>query len=449
MHSDTYKRYLLAILTATFLFNLVDRWAFGLVLQDIKTDLSLSDTQLGLLTGIAFALFYSIMGVPIARWADRGNRVLIICAATALWSIAVAGCGLATTFVQLLLIRILVAIGEAGCNPPAMSLMAEHFARHERARATSIYATGSALSFVAGFFIAGWLNEIYGWRAMMMVLAAPGVVLAIIAGMTLREPRHRKSQLASTSDEQCAAPNVPVPSFVEVCTTLWRNVTFRHVLLYMSAISFFGYGIVQWQPTFFIRSFGVATSELGMWLTAIYTIGGLLGTYLSGSWVARRAAGNEQLQLRISILFIGGSGVLSTLTYVAQNMYASLLFAAFTNVAFYMVNSLVLAIQQTLVPERMRAVSFALVHLMSHLIGMGLGPLATGTLSDALTPAFAAESLRYALLILSPGYLWGAFHLWRASRSVAMDLGDVHVEQNHPVPEVERKMAMSSQGAAS
>ena len=162
MRATVYRNYLLTVLLVILAFNYVDRVALGLLLQDIKVDLDLSDTQLGFLSGIAFALFYSVMGIPIARWADRGNRVMIITVTTALWSVAVALCGLAGSFLQLLLIRIGVAVGEAGCIPPAHSLIADYFTRAERPRAVARYMLGGPLSFVIGYFLAGWLNQLCG-----------------------------------------------------------------------------------------------------------------------------------------------------------------------------------------------------------------------------------------------------------------------------------------------
>ena len=191
MRNTTYRNYLLAVLTVIALFNYVDRTALGLVLQNIKTDLQLSDTQLGFLSGIAFALFYSVMGVPIARWADRGNRVTIITLTTALWSVAVALCGVATSFTQLLLTRVAVAVGEAGCIPPAFSLIADYFNRGERPRASAIYGLAGVFSAVIGYFVAGWLNEFYGWRVTFVCMGAPGVALALLAWFTLREPRRQ------------------------------------------------------------------------------------------------------------------------------------------------------------------------------------------------------------------------------------------------------------------
>src|SRR5882762_8997075 len=175
MKASVYKKYLLVLLLVILAFNYVDRLTLGLLLQDIKVDLSLSDTQLGFLSGISFALFYSVMGIPIARWADRGNRVTIISITTVLWSAAVALCGVAGSFPQLLLIRIGVAVGEAGCIPPAHSLIADYFTRAQRPRAVAMYMLGSTLSMLIGYYLAGWLNAHYGWQTMFKLLAVPGI----------------------------------------------------------------------------------------------------------------------------------------------------------------------------------------------------------------------------------------------------------------------------------
>ena len=159
MSDRLYKKYLLLLLLVILAFNYVDRFALGLLLQDVKRDLHLSDTELGFLNGIAFALFYACMGIPIARWADRGNRIAIVAVTTTLWSAAVVLCGLARSFLQLLVLRIGVAIGEAGCIPPANSLIPEYFTRAERPRTVSIYMLGASLSVLIGYFGAGWLNE--------------------------------------------------------------------------------------------------------------------------------------------------------------------------------------------------------------------------------------------------------------------------------------------------
>jgi predicted MFS family arabinose efflux permease len=404
-----YRYFLLGVLLLVLAFNFVDRLALGLVLQQIKVDLHLTDTQLGFLTGTAFAVFYSLMGLPIARWADRGNRVALISLTTALWSVAVALCGLAQSFWHLLLIRVGVAVGEAGCIPPAHSLIGDFFTREERPRAVSIYMLGAPLSSVIGYFLAGWLNELYGWRVMFMVLGLPGVALAALVWFTLREPR-RSRRLAP-----------PQPSMRTVCATLWRSLTFRHLVLCFAITHFFGYGILQWQPAFFIRSFGMNTGELGSWFALIYGCGGLLGTYWGGTLASRYATNNEALQLRAMAIAYGSFGLISVAIYTSSSVHVAFALIGLSTIGSSMAVGPMFATIQSLVPQNMRAVSIAALYLLANLIGLGLGPLATGALSDALRPFAGEESLRYALLALCPGYLWAAWHLWRSSRTVIRD----------------------------
>lgn len=415
------RNYLLAVLLLVLAFNYVDRLAFGLLLQDIKTEFALTDTQLGFLTGIAFALFYSVMGIPIARWADRGNRVKIITCTTALWSLAVALCGAAAGFWQLLLIRIGVAVGEAGCLPPAHSLIADHFNRAERPRAVARYMLGVPLSMVIGYFIAGWLNEFYGWRTTFLLLGLPGLGLAALVWFTLNEPRCA-GQKGSEMNRSPAAVPLSQPTLKEVCTTLWASHTFRNLLLCFSVVSFFGYGIAQWKSAFFMRSFHLRTGELGTWFSLIYGLGGFFGTYLGGELAARYAVANERLQLKGLAVVYTAVGVLSVLIYLSPNARLAFFFLTFVTIGLYMSYGPLFATIQTLVPDRMRAMSIALIYLFANLIGMGLGPWAAGAMSDAFRPWAGDESLRYALLALSPGYLWAAWHLLRSSRTVAHDL---------------------------
>jgi MFS transporter, Spinster family, sphingosine-1-phosphate transporter len=407
------RNYLLAVLMIIMAFNQVDRLALGLLLQDIKIELDLSDTQLGFLTGIAFALFYSVMGLPIARWADRGNRVLIISIATLLWSVMVALCGAARSFPQLALIRVGVAVGEAGCMPPAHSLIADYFTRDERPRAVAIYMLGVPLSVVIGYFAAGWLNEFYGWRATLVILGLPGVVLAALAWFTLREPRTERPPNTIAPEQ---------PGAKEVCATLWANVTFRHLLLFFSIVSLFGYGLQQWMPAFFVRTHGLNSGELGTWLAVIYGAAGLLGTYWGGAWASGSAARNERLQLGVGSLVYCGFGIISIFVYLSPDYRVALVLLGIGALGGAATIGALFATIQTIVPERMRAVSIAIVYLFANLIGMGLGPLLAGALSDLLRPSLGEESLRYALLALCPGYVWGAWHLRQASKAVTRDL---------------------------
>lgn len=410
-------------------FTSIDFSALGLALQSIKVDLHLSDTQLGFLTGMAFALFYSVMGVPLARWADRGNRVTLIAMCTALYGGAVALCGAAGSFLQLMTIRIGVAVGEAGCLPATNSLLADYFTRAERPRAVAISLLGAPISVLVGYFLVGWLNQVYGWRLTFALVGAPGLLLAAIIALTLKDPRADRSSndsLNATGRKSALVgrtlPTPVQPSLKEVGRTLWSKRTFRHLLYGFSALSFFGGGIAQWQPAFLIRSFGLSTGALGTWLTLIYGLGGFFGTWWSGRWASRHAASNERRQLKAIALGCSVAGATSAMLYLSPNQYYAFGFMAITAVGFSMVTAPLFATLQTLVPQGMRAVSLALIYLFSNLIGMGFGPLTVGTLSDLLRPFVGEESLRYALLAMTPGYLWAGWHLWLARKTVANDI---------------------------
>jgi predicted MFS family arabinose efflux permease len=415
-------------LTLVFAFNAMDRLALGLLLQPIKHDLNLSDTQLGLLSGIAFALFYSVMSVPLARWADRGNRVLILSLTTGLWCAAVALCGLATSFLQLLLIRVAIGVGEAGCAPVANSLIADHFSRSERPRAVSRYMLGGPLSAVIGYLLAGWLNQYFGWRWTFALLGLPGLALAALAWTTLRDPRCQNDRGSVTP-----VSGGVQPSFRTVASTLWRNRAFRHLLFCFAVLSFFGLGLAKWQASFFIRSFGIETGALGTWFTVIYGVGGFAGTWIGGELAARYAADDERRQLVSIALIYCGFGLISAAAYLATSAIMAFSLLGIGVFGLSMASGPLFATIQLLVPQAMRAQAIALLYLFANLIGMGLGPLAAGILSDTLQPTFGEESLRYALLILCPGYVWGAWHVWRASRSVSADLHSLEADRQHSV----------------
>jgi MFS family permease len=420
-----YRRYLLTVLLIILAFNNVDGVALGLLMQGIKQDLHLTDTQLGTLSGIAFALFYSVMGIPIARWADRGNRVTVVSLAAATWSVLVALCGLAQTFVQLLLLRIAVGVGEAGCIPPSNSLLADYFNREERPRALSIYLLGGPLSMVIGYFGVGWLNELYGWRAAFLMIGVPGLIAAAIARLTLREPRARRSianGFTAVDDVAFQSTGQSQPKLLEGILALLGNRSFRHLIFCFSIVNFFGVGILQWQPTFFIRSFGLKTVELGTWFALIFGLGGLLGTYWGGALASRLAGGNESLQLKGAACIYCSLGALYALIYCCSNYYVALALMGIGTIVAALTAGPVFATVQTLVPEHMRSVAVSVVYLFGNLVGMGLGPLVSGALSDAYRPVLGDESLRYALLTLCPGYLWAAWHMWRASQFVTQDI---------------------------
>ena len=420
----TNKSYLLVLLTAVLIINYADRLIFGVVLQDIKADLDFSDTQLGFLSGIAFALFYALMGIPIARWADRGNRIKIIALCTAVWSVAVSMCGAVTGFFQLMIARMGVAAGEAGCYPTSLSLLSDHFGRAERPRAVARYMLGFPLALIIGYFAAGWLNELYGWRVTFVLFGLPGLIAATVTVLTLKDSRREVDTGAQSALEQ--------PSLREVLAALARNRAFRHLFVAFSVWGFFGQGILQWQPAFFVRSHGMTTGELGTWFAIVHGLGGLLGAYLGGEAASHFAAEDERRQLigvalAYAVLAVLGAGVyLAPDRYVAFGVLA--VYAVISNAA----NGPIFATTQTLVHPRMRAMAVALMYLFCNLIGLGFGPLAVGALSDLWRPTLGDEGLRYALLVFCPGYLWCAWHFWRASRTVVRDVREAQHDAASP-----------------
>lgn len=416
------KNYLLVVLILVMVSNYMDRFVLSLVLEPIKQDLQLSDSQLGLLTGIAFALFYGLAGIPIARWADRGNRVTIIATATGLWSIMVALCASASNFTQLLLLRIGVGVGEAGCIPPAQSLIASCFSRQERPRALAIFSMGAFISMIVGYLLGGWAADLVGWRMTFVIMGVPGVFLAILVKLTLRDPRELPGGTVPPLQQQ--------PSYKAVVSALWRLQTFRHLTLVYCLAYFFYFGISQWLPSFFVRVHGVPLTELGVWFSVTLGLGGLIGTLAGGYWATHFAANHEALQLRVVMVSQVLYGVMSVLLYLTPSLPVAycLMFVGGICVSFS--SGPVMAAILLLVEERMHSVMVAMLLFVANLIGLGLGPLGVGVLSDLLTPAYGEESLRYALLCFAPGFLWVGFHSWCASRSIAEDVNQVQDQTN-------------------
>jgi len=239
-----------------YAYNFLDRQVIAVALEAIKHDLTLSDTQLGILTGAAFAVFYSVVGLPIARWADRGNRSSIIALSLALLSVTVALCGAVSNFVQLMFVRVGVGTAEAGIVPPAHSLIASYYNRAERLRAMSIFLLGGPLSMAVGYLAGGWITQWFGWRAAFLSLAIPGVILTVMVRTTVRDPR---SHGASAS----VPTRAPLWAGVR---SLCQQPTFRILLISFVLDALCGNGLLQWLPVFFIRVHHMATGELGTWL---------------------------------------------------------------------------------------------------------------------------------------------------------------------------------------
>ncbi len=265
--SSAYANYVLGVLFLVYVFNFIDRQILSILLEDIKQDLGVSDTAMGFLTGIAFALFYTVAGIPIARWADVGVRRSIIALGLVIWSAMTAMSGLVRSFGELVAARIGVGIGEAAGSPPAHSLIADYFPPERRATAFSIYNMGINVGIMFGFFAGGWINEYFGWRQAFLVVGLPGVALALVVRFTIREPERGATE-PMASDEDAEPPMV-------VFRFLWSLRSFRHLAIAGGLQAFAAYGFIQWAPTFLRRVHELGSGEAGTYLGLIIGLGGI------------------------------------------------------------------------------------------------------------------------------------------------------------------------------
>jgi len=413
-NSTRSRYYALVILTLVYAVNFIDRQLLAILQESIKADLGLSDGQLGLLAGFAFALFYVSAGIPIARWADYGNRRNIVAGAVGLWSLMTALSGLVQNYGQLLLARIGVGIGEAGGSPPSHSIISDIFPPEKRASALGFYSTGVNIGILFGFLLGGWLNEFFGWRVAFMVVGLPGIVLALVVRLTVAEPVRGLSEQSTEANDDM--------SFTQVLALLWSRPTFRHMAFGAALNAFCGYGIASWSASFMIRSYGMSTGELGTWLALISGVCGAIGVFVGGI-VADRLGARD---LRWYMWVPAAAGVISVpfvaLTYLVNHAYLALAFAAVPGLLHNVYLGSTIATTHSLVGLRMRALSSAILFLILNLIGLGLGPLLIGMLSDQLAPTYENHALRMAMLYLLPGVMaWSTLHFFLAARTLPED----------------------------
>ncbi len=403
--------YTVAVLAVVYAFNYIDRQLIVILQEAIKQDLGFADWQLGLLSGFAFAIFYTLMGVPIARYADRANRRNVIALAITTWSLMTAACGAVGNFWQMFLARVGVGVGEAGCSPPAHSMISDLYPQERRATAMSTYNLGVYLGVLVGFIAGGWLNEIVGWRLAFVIVGLPGVLIALLVRFTVPEP------------PRVAVPeSVAAPSIRSVITLLWQRPSFRHLALAAGLHAFVGYGAGNWAPSFFIRSHGVGTAELSLWIAPIAAFAGAIGA-LGGGFIADRLGRHD---VRWNIWFPAGAILVSVPFSLAVYTLDGFQAAIVTSILPVMLGATylgpMLAMTHALVGSRMRAVASSVLLLVLNLVGMGLGPWATGLISDVLAPELGDESLRYALMIVVLANLWCAVHYFLSARTLKYDL---------------------------
>lgn len=409
--------FMLAFLVFLYVINYVDRQILSVLLEPIKRDLGASDTQMGLLTGLAFALFYTLAAIPIARLADGGVRKNVIVWGVAVWSVMTATCGLARSFGWLALARVGVGVGEATLNPAAHSLLSDYFPPAKRSTALALYNVGGNLGIMTGFVLGGWIGQTLGWRQAFLVVGLPGLAAAIAARFVLEEPPRGSAEGLAVEDG--------IASTREVLAYMLGRPTFRHLAFASALYAFAAYGFTIWGSSFLIRVHHMSLTETGLAMGLVQGIGGGIGTYTGGRLADHFSRRDERAAVFVSA--VGGAMALPFLAIflIWPDRVGALMGYAVAMVfsVFFVGPSYGLA--QSLARVRMRAQAAALLLFAINLIGLGIAPLVVGMLNDALAARFGDEAIRYSLMATGATTVGAVVFSLRAARTVRADLAQV------------------------
>jgi MFS family permease len=413
-----YKHYVLLVLLIGYVFNVADRGVYGVVLESIKTEIRASDFLMGLIGGLAFSICHSVATIPIARLADRWSRVKVLSIAVGVWSLATASCGLAWSYLSLFFGRALTAIGEAGGTPPSHALIADYFPPSKRATALAAFAMAVPIGAAVGNYGSGWFNEWYGWRTAFVLLGLPGLLIALLIWLTVREPPR------GYSDGRVAVGNAPAPPFFAVLKFLLARNSFVHMSVGAALHAVVWYSGTTFNAAFFQRSHELSPGEAGSYIAAfslIGAIGSFAGGYLADRISTRR---NDRrwcmwvpavaCVLMVPIQFLAylsaDLGVVVPIAFSLMFVLASMFFGP----SF--------AVAQSLATARMRSVSASVLLFIQTMIGLTLGPAVVGLISDALQATQGRHSLAYAMALIGVVNLWAAAHYFLAARRYREDL---------------------------
>ncbi len=399
--------FVLAMLLVVYTFNFIDRQIFGILAAPIKAELNLSDTQLGALGGFAFALLYSTMGLPLAWLGDRKGRTPVIAASLGVWSAFTALCGMVSGFGAMFLCRLGVGVGEAGGVAPSYALISDTFPPHQRARALAIYSLGIPLGSAAGILLGGYVAAAVNWRAAFLAVGLAGLVFTPVFAWFVRDPRRPSAAEA--------------PALREVLTILAGKRSFWLLSFGAASCSMMGYGLAFWLPSLMRRSFGLGLVETSHFFGLLLLIGGTVGVFSGGvlaDWLGRRN--------RAAFAWLPAVSFLIGVPLFAGGLYSGSAQAAFwwfllPQALVYLWLGPVLTAVQHLVPAPMRGTASASFLLINNLIGVGLGSLTIGKLSDLLTPSFGQDALRHAIVIGLGFYLLAAVLMIAAGRYLARE----------------------------
>lgn len=407
-----YPYFVLLLLCLVYTFNYLDRQIISILAEPIKRDLNLSDTQIGLVSGFAFAVFYTTFGIPVAWLADRTNRVRVVAIACFLWSVASGLCGLAGNFLHLAAARVGVGVGEAGGGAPSMSIISDYFPPHRRGGAIGLWSLGVPLGATAGVALGGWAAAEFGWRVAFFAVAAPGVLLSLLLVVFVREPK--RGRYDGVAAQAGLGPSIP-----QVIRNYFRDPTLVMLLLAAATYSFTFNAFAAWAPALLLRGKGAEMTDIAQFYSLVIGAAMAIGMFVSGFLADRYAQRTPSafaiipawaLALGVPFFIIGvmTPDWTTSLFWLAVPMAMNMMFVAPG-----------MAIVQNIAPPGERSTSAAILLFVNNLVGMGIGPLYIGMISDWLAPQYGeAKALEYALLALVPFYPLAIGALVLVARSI-------------------------------
>jgi MFS family permease len=415
--NPAYAYFVAILLAVVYTFNFLDRQVLSILQELIKKELNLTDSQLGRLAGLNFAVVYTTLGLPVAWLADRGNRVRIIAIACAVWSVCTAATGKATNFMQLALLRMGVATGEAGGSPPSYSLIADYFPPEKRGTALAIYSLGVPFGMLLGSAAGAWTADHYGWRVAFIAVGTPGIVLALVLWLAIREPKRGQMDAFAKGETKHADS----PSIIDAIKSYVTTPTLLLTALSSGSSAFVGYAMLAWAPSFLIRVDGMTQMEIAQYYSFVSGIAMAIGTFGSGWIVDRWSSRNKRAYALVpAIAFI------ITIPFFLGVIYApgwplALACLAVPSLLNNMYLAPAITVVQNGVSPSQRTMASAILLFVLNLIGLGLGPWYVGALSDYFKPEYGNESLRWALLGLLPFIVLTVIAHFAASRTIKRD----------------------------
>jgi predicted MFS family arabinose efflux permease len=401
--------YVLIIMMLAYTINIADRYVMSTVLEPIRLELQLTDAGVAFLTGVSLAFFYVIMGIPLSWIADRYNRRNLLAASITIWSAMTALCGMSQGYMQLLLARIGVGIGEAGGTPSCNSIVADYFPAGRRAMAMTIFALGAPIGAWLGADMAGYVAAEYGWRMAFYVLGVPGILLAIVIMLTIKEPKRGRLDAVDDTD---------APTLKETLKYIWSQKGMVHAIMGSGLSALWGWGLMWFTPTFIQRAYGLDVGEAGGVIGPIHLVMGIGASLLTAWLVGRPAYTDPRKVLRLLSVVTALATIPSIYAYYTNSLATATLMWWIFIPAIYFYIGPAMSLLQNLAPPKMRAMVIAVSLLVANVFNLIVAPQGVGLLSDYFAgPAGAdAESLRMALLILAPTGFWAAWHYWRAEK---------------------------------